>query len=206
MMMHHYPASIRNLINNITKLPGIGVKTAERLVLHILHAPREEAEALAQSILELKNRIRSCRRCFGLSDDEICKICSDPNRAASIICVVEQPGDMAVVEKSGGFTGLYHILQGVLSPMDGVGPDNIRIKELMDKITHDPTRNPVEEIILATSTNVEGESTASYIAKLLENFPVRVTRIASGIPIGSDLKYVDQMTMQRALKTRYVIK
>jgi len=206
MIMHHYPASVRNLIKNISKLPGIGVKTAERLVLHILHAPRKEAEALAQSILELKNRIRSCRRCFGLSDDEICQICSDPNRAASTVCVVEQPGDMAVIEKSGGFTGLYHILQGVLSPMDGVGPDDIRIKELMVKITHDPTRNPVEEIILATATNVEGESTASYIAKLLENFPVRVTRIASGVPIGSDLKYVDQMTMQRALKTRYVIK
>ena len=206
MIMHHYPASVRNLIKNITKLPGIGVKTAERLVLHILHAPRKEAEALAQSIMELKNRIRSCRRCFGLSDDEICQICSDPNRAASTVCVVEQPGDMAVIEKSGGFTGLYHILQGVLSPMDGVGPDDIRIKELMDKITHDPTRNQIEEIILATATNVEGESTASYIAKLLENFPVRVTRIASGVPIGSDLKYVDQMTMQRALKTRYVIK
>ncbi len=201
-MMHHYPASIRNLIKNITKLPGIGVKTAERLVLHILHAPRKEAEALAQSILELKNRIRSCRCCFGLSDDQICKICSDPKRVSSIVCVVEQPGDMAAVEKSGDFTGLYHILQGVLSPMDGVGPDDIRIKELMHKITHDP----IEEIILATATNVEGEATASYIAKLLENFPVRVTRIASGVPIGGDLKYVDQMTMQRALKTRYVIK
>ena len=206
MIMHHYPASIRNLIKNITKLPGIGVKTAERLVLHILHAPREEAEALAQSILELKNRIRSCRRCFGLSDAEICTICSNPNRVTSIVCVVEQPGDMAVIEKSGGFTGLYHILQGVLSPMDGVGPDDIRIKELMDKITYDPTHAPIEEIILATATNVEGEATASYIAKLLENHPVKVTRIASGVPIGSDLKYVDQMTMQRALKTRYVIK
>ena len=204
--MHHYPASIRNLIKNITKLPGIGVKTAERLVLHILHAPREEAEALAQSILELKNRIRSCRRCFSLSDAEICTICSDPNRITSIVCVVEQPGDMAVIEKSGGFTGLYHILQGVLSPMDGVGPDDIRIKELMDKITRDPLHAPIEEIILATATNVEGEATASYIAKLLENHPVKVTRIASGVPIGSDLKYVDQMTMQRALKTRYIMK
>ncbi|MDM8554248.1 recombination mediator RecR [Desulfococcaceae bacterium HSG7] len=204
--MHHYPASIRNLIKNITKLPGIGVKTAERLMLHILHAPRKEAEALAQSILELKSRIRSCRRCFGLSDTEICTICSNPNRVTSIVCVVEQPGDMAVIEKSGGFTGLYHILQGVLSPMDGVGPDDIRIKELMDKITYDPTHAPIEEIILATATNVEGEATASYIAKLLENHPVRVTRIASGVPIGSDLKYVDQMTMQRALRTRYVIK
>jgi len=202
MIMHHYPASIRNLIKNITKLPGIGVKTAERLVLHILHAPREEAEALAQSILELKNRIRSCRHCFGLSDDEICKICSNPNRVHSIVCVVEQPDDMAVVEKSGGFKGLYHILQGVLSPMDGVGPDDIRIKELTDRIN----RDAIEEIILATATNVEGETTASYIAKLLENYPVRVTRIASGVPIGGDLKYVDQMTMQRALKTRYVIK
>ncbi|MDM8541507.1 recombination mediator RecR [Desulfococcaceae bacterium HSG9] len=204
--MHHYPASIRNLIKNITKLPGIGVKTAERLVLHILHAPHKEAEALAQSILELKSRIRSCRRCFGLSDTEICTICSNPNRVTSIVCVVEQPGDMAVIEKSGGFTGLYHILQGVLSPMDGVGPDDIRIKELMDKITYDPTHAPIEEIILATATNVEGEATASYIAKLLENHPVKVTRIASGVPIGSDLKYVDQMTMQRALRTRYVIK
>jgi len=199
MIMHHYPASIRNLIKNITKLPGIGVKTAERLVLHILHAPRGEAEALAQSILELKNRIQSCRRCFGLSDDEICKICSDPNRDTSVLCVTEQPDDMAVIEKSGGFKGLYHILQGVLSPMDGIGPDDIRIRELADRIN----RDGIKEVILATATNVEGEATASYIANLLANYPVSVTRIASGVPIGGDLKYVDQMTMQRALKTRY---
>jgi len=201
MTIHHYPASIRNLIKNITKLPGIGEKTAERLVLHIFHAPRKEAEALAQSILELKNRIRSCRRCFGLSDDELCGICSNPQRINSIVCVVEQPGDMVVVEKSGGFKGLYHILQGVLSPMDGVGPNDIRIKELLDRVAHDS----IEEIILATATNVEGEATASYIAEQLKNFPAKVTRIASGVPIGGDLKYVDQMTMQRALKTRYTI-
>ncbi len=202
MTLHHYPESIRNLIKHITKLPGIGEKTAERLVLHILHAPRKEAEELAQSILELKNRIRSCRRCFGLSDNELCTICSNPQRIHSMLCVVEQPGDMAVVEKSGGFKGVYHILQGVLSPMDGVGPEDIRIRELMDKIAHDP----IEEVILATATNVEGEATASYIAQQLEKTPVKVTRIASGVPIGGDLKYVDQMTMQRALKTRYTIK
>lgn len=202
MTLHHYPASIRNLIKHITKLPGIGEKTAERLVLHILHAPRKEAEELAHSILELKNRIRSCRRCFGLSDNELCTICSNPQRIHSMVCVVEQPGDMAVVEKSGGFKGVYHILQGVLSPMDGMGPENIRIRELMDKIAHEP----IEEVILATATNVEGEATASYIAQQLEKTPVKVSRIASGVPIGGDLKYVDQMTMQRALKTRYTIK
>jgi len=196
--MTHYPASILNLIKNIAKLPGIGEKTAERLALYILRTPRKEAEALAQSIVDIKDRVRLCAKCYGLSDDELCKICSDPGRDASILCVVEQPADMVAVEQSGAFSGLYHILCGVLSPMNGVGPDDLRIKELLAKV--ETAR--VQEVVLATGTNVEGESTAAYIAQLLDKHDVKVTRIASGVPMGGDLKYIDQVTLRKAMESR----
>jgi recombination protein RecR len=187
------------LIKSLALLPGIGEKTAERLAMHVLRAPRREAEQLARSILDIKDNIRLCAMCFALSDDDICNICRDPARTASVLCVVEQPADMVAVEKSGSFFGLYHILQGVLSPMDGIGPDHIRIKELLSRVA----KGGVKEVVLATGTNVEGESTASYIAEQLKNFPVRVTRIASGVPMGGDLKYVDQVTLKRAMETRH---
>ncbi len=199
--MSFYPSSILNLIRNISMLPGIGEKTAERLAMHILRAPRREAEQLARSILEMKDKTKLCSRCYGLSDSDICNICSDQTRSADILCVVEQPADMAAIEKSGSYKGLYHILQGVLSPMDGVGPDKIRIKELISRIE----KNRIKEVVLATGTNVEGEATASYIAQLLNKFPIKVTRIASGVPMGGDLKYVDQVTLKRAMETRHAV-
>jgi recombination protein RecR len=199
--MSHYPASILKLIKSLSRLPGIGEKTAERLTMHILRAPRSEAEQLSSNIIEVKNKIKLCSICFGLSDADICNICSDRRRTSSILCVVEQPADMVAIEKSGSFNGLYHILEGVLSPMDGIGPDNIRIKELISRIA----QGEIKEVILATSTNVEGEATAAYIADRMENYQIKVTRIASGVPIGGDLKYVDQVTLKKAMETRHAV-
>ncbi|MEA1949386.1 MAG: recombination mediator RecR [Thermodesulfobacteriota bacterium] len=199
--MNHYPPSILKLIKSLSKFPGIGEKTAERLAMHILRTPRSEAEQLSSSIVEVKDKIRLCSICFGLSDTDICNICSDRTRTPSILCVVEQPADMVAIEKSGSFTGLYHILEGVLSPMDGIGPDNIRIKELISRIS----QGEIKEVVLATSTNVEGEATAAYIAERIENYRIKVTRIASGVPIGGDLKYVDQVTLKKAMETRHAV-
>ena len=199
--MGYYPASIQNLIKNIARLPSIGEKTAERLALHILRAPRHEAEQLAQSILNIKDKVRFCSQCFALSDDDLCNLCSDPARNPSLLCVVEQPADMVAIEKSGAFHGRYHILSGALSPMNGIGPENIRIRELMTRIQKDQ----VKEVVLATSTTVEGEATASYIAQVLEKYQIKVTRIASGVPMGGDLKYVDQVTLKKALDTRHAL-
>jgi len=197
--MRHYPVSVLRLIKNIARLPGIGEKTAERLAIHILKAPKKEMEQLSRSIIELKERVCLCSVCFALSDREICDICSDQTRDKTLICVVEQPADMVALEKSGAFRGVYHVLAGVLSPMNGIGPDDIRIKELSARIED----GRINEVILATSTNVEGEATASYLAQRLENMPVKVTRIASGVPVGGDLKYVDQVTLKRAMDTRH---
>lgn len=195
----HYPDPILRLINSLSTLPGIGKKTAERLALHILHAPNQQAATLAADIIELKNNVRLCTICFALTDKNKCRICSDPLRDQTLICVVENPTDMAAIEKSNAFFGTYHILGGVLSPIDGIGPDDIRIKELFKRA--DPEK--VKEIILATKTNVEGEATASYILEKLKKTKIRMTRIASGIPMGSDLQYIDQLTMQKAMEKRY---
>jgi recombination protein RecR len=197
--MSYYPASIQNLIKNISRLPGIGEKTAERLALHILRGSRQEAEQLAHSILNIKDKVKLCTRCYALSDGDMCGLCSDPARDSSLLCVVEQPADMVAVEKSGAFRGMYHILCGALSPMNGIGPDDIRIRELTTRVAEDQ----VKEVVLATSTNVEGEATASYLAQILAKYQIKVTRIASGVPMGGDLKYVDQVTLKRALETRH---
>lgn len=185
-------------MDSLATLPGIGNKTAERLALHILHAPHSDAQSLADNILALKKNVTLCATCFGLSDRTTCRICSNPTRDSSIICVVENPTDMAAIEKSGAFSGLYHILGGALSPMDGIGPDEIRIKELLIRARHRTTR----EIILATGTDVEGEATAAYISDQLHHSRVCITRIASGVPMGGDLHFVDQVTLQRALEGR----
>ncbi len=199
--MNHYPTSIRQVIKNLSKLPGIGEKTAERLTMYILRSSRSDAEQLARSIGELKDKVRLCSVCFSLSEEETCNICMDTSRDRRLICVVEQPADMVSIEKSGAYRGLYHVLQGVLSPIDGIGPDAIRIRELIARIKN----GDVQEIILATGTHVEGEATASYLLGLLDKFPVKVTRIASGVPIGGDLKYIDHVTLKRAMDTRYVL-
>jgi recombination protein RecR len=200
--MNYYPPSIRQAIQSISKLPGIGEKTAERLAMHLLRAPRIDVEQLSRSILELKNSVRLCEQCFSLSDGQTCGICSNPARNPQLVCVVEQPADMVSIEKSGAFSGRYHILGGSLSPINGVGPDDIRIRELTARIA----KQDIAEIILATSTTVEGESTAAYIADRLKESPVIVTRIASGVPVGGDLKYVDQVTLKRALEGRHAVR
>jgi len=197
--MSYYPASIMNVIKQLSRLPGVGEKTAERLAMHILRSPLQQAEALADSIIDLKRKVRLCTSCFALSDGELCRICSDPARDKTMICVVEQPAEMVAIEKSGSFRGRYHVLQGALSPMDGIGPEDIRIRELLDKVKSGEPR----EIIIATGTHTEGEATASYIASQLVPYQVKVTRIASGVPIGGDLKYVDHVTLRRALESRY---
>jgi recombination protein RecR len=199
--MIYYPESIRNLIKSFARLPGIGEKTAERLAMHVLRAPRREAEALARSLVEIKEKVRLCARCFALSDGGLCRVCSDPARDNTVLCVVEQPGDMVSIEKSGAFKGIYHILSGTLSPMEGIGPGDIRIRELVARVRE----GEVEEIVIATGTSVEGEATASYIREQLVSFPVKLTRIASGVPIGGDLKYVDQVTLKRAMDFRHKI-
>ena len=199
--MDYYPGSIKALIRSLARLPGIGQKTAERLAMHILQQSDADAHQLARSIVDLKKRLRLCSRCFSLSDDALCRICNDPSRESGLICVVEQPADMASIEKSGAFKGRYHILGGGLSPMDGIGPDDIKIAELVTRVE----KEDVREIILATGTNVEGESTAAYIAGILAAMPVKVTRIASGVPMGGDLKYVDQVTLKRAMESRHGI-
>jgi len=192
-----YPKPVQKLIQSFSRLPGIGKKTAERLTLHLLHAKKNEAETLAKDLLELRKKIQLCSNCFALSENDKCTICSDQSRDATLICVVENPSDMNAIEKAHAFSGLYHVLGGALSPIDGIGPDELRIKELILRVK----QNGIKEVIIATSTNVEGESTASYISEKLKN--IKVTRIASGIPIGGDLKFVDQLTMQKAIRGRY---
>ena len=199
--MIQYPASITRLIRNFSRLPGIGEKSAERLVLHLLQTERGQVLELAASIRDLKEKVRLCSRCFGLSDDEICSICSDPARDETVVCVVEHPVDMAAIEKTAAFTGHYHVLQGLISPMDGIGPEDIRIRELADRVAN----GPVKELIIATGTNVEGETTAAYIHETLAAYPVKITRIASGVPMGGELKYVDQVTLKKALEGRHAV-
>jgi len=199
--MSIYPAPIRQLIKYMARLPGIGEKTAERLALHLLYTADPFVEELGRSILEVKRSVRLCSRCFSLADGELCAICSNPARDASVVCVVEQPGDMVALEKSGAFNGHYHVLSGVLSPMNGVGPDDLRIRELLQKVAG----GGVREIVLATGTSVEGEATAAYIASQLKSRPVTVTRIAAGVPMGGDLKYVDQVTLKKAMESRRAI-
>ena len=198
-MTTHYPATIGVLVKNLSKLPGIGEKTAERLSMHMLQAPLKEMENLAKSILDVKEKVRLCSVCFGLSDGEVCKICNNPGREQNVICLVEQPADLVAIEKSGAFKGLYHVLHGVLSPMEGIGPENIRIKELEARILE----GRINEVVIATATNVEGEATACYIAELLGKYSIKIMRIASGVPIGGDLKYVDQVTLRKAMECRH---
>ena len=196
--MQHYPESIRALIRNLGKLPGVGEKTAERLAVHVLRQPIAEVEQLAQSLLTVKQKIRLCAMCFALSDTERCHICLDPSRDQTQLCVVEQPADMMSIEKSGAYRGLYLVLGGVLSPMEGIGPQELRIKELLQRIAE----GNVKEVIIATGTSMEGESTAAFIARQIDPSSVQVTRIATGVPVGGDLKYVDQLTLKCAMESR----
>jgi recombination protein RecR len=196
--MDIYPPSLGNLIDQFSKLPGIGRKSAERLALHVLRSPRELAERLAQGLMEVKEKIRFCSICFNITDSDPCPICSDQRRANGTLCVVEGPGDQLAVERSGSFSGRYHILQGVLSPLDGIGPEDLRIAQLLARIRNENIR----EVILAINPSVEGEATVSYITEILSEKDLTVTRIALGIPLGGDLKYSDSMTIKRSMDNR----
>ena len=190
--------SIEKLITNLNKLPGIGIKTAQRLAYHMIAMPDESIAALAESILEAKRRIHFCPVCGNYTENELCEICSNPKRNSETLCVVKDARDVGFMERMREYNGKYHVLGGVLSPMDGIGPDKLRIKELVERIRTEH----VKEVILATNPDVEGEATASYIAKLLKDEPVRVTWIAHGIPIGGNLEFVDEMTLFKAMENR----
>ena len=186
------------LINELSRLPGIGGKTAQRLAFHILSLPDTEAEALAASITEAKHTMRYCSVCGNLTDQDPCEICTDPTRRKDIICVVESPKDVLAMERVREFDGQYHVLHGAISPMDGIGPEDINLKSLIIRLQ----QNDVGEIILATNPNIEGEATAMYIAKLVKPSGIRCTRIANGIPVGGDLEYADEVTLLKALEGR----
>jgi recombination protein RecR len=192
-----YAGPIARLVQQLAKLPGIGEKTAARLAFHILRAPAEDAAALGAAIAEVKQRIRFCSVCCDLTERDPCALCSDARRDPGMICVVAQPQDVLAIERTGGFRGRYHVLHGTLSPLDGIGPDDLRIAELVKRCAAD-----VQEVILATSPSVEGEATAVYIAKIVRPLGVRATRIATGVPMGGELEYADQMTLTRAIDGR----
>lgn len=193
-----YAHSMQSLIKEFSKMPGIGTKTAERLAFYILKLPQEDAERLSQSILKVKSTIRFCKVCNNLSEGEICLICKDGDRDKSIICVVEEPNDVSAIEKTGRFNGVYHVLLGRLSPLDGIGPEALKIKGLLERVKKDR----IKELIIATNSDTEGETTALYIAELFRAFRLKLTRLAHGIPVGSDLKYADQATLMKAIEGR----
>ena len=193
----YFPQPLVKLIEQLRRLPGVGPKSAQRLAFHLLHLPPEEALKLADAIVEARRKLAYCPKCFNLTENELCDYCASEYRDPSVICVVQEPRDIAAIEKTREFKGLYHVLQGVLSPMEGIGPDQIRIQELLQRLDA-----PVTELILATSPNVEGEATAMYIARLVKPLGVKVTRIAHGMPVGGDLEYVDEVTLIKALENR----
>ncbi|MDD3396381.1 MAG: recombination mediator RecR [Acidaminococcaceae bacterium] len=186
------------LYEELRRLPGVGSKTALRLAYHIIDLPEAEVKALAQALLQAKTGIKICQRCFNLSDGDLCEICRDKQRDQSLICVVEDPQDVIAMERSHGYKGVYHVLHGVLSPLDGVGPDKLKIRELLLRLQQEE----VKEIIIATNSDVEGEATASYLASLLKPLGLTVSRIAHGLPVGSDLEYADEVTLSKALENR----
>lgn len=189
---------IENLINELSKLPGIGRKTAQRLAFFILSMPDEEAKGIAMAISEVKEKARFCRECFSITDKDLCGICSDAARDRSKICVVEEPSNILVIERTKSFNGIYHVLLGALSPIDGMTPDRLKIEELIERIR----KNSAEEIIIATNPNTRGEITAQYIRELLKPFHVKVTRIAYGLPIGGDIEFADEVTLGKSLEGR----
>ena len=196
--MANYATPIAKLVEEFEKLPGIGHKTAQRLAFYILNLPADRAQDLADAIKEAKEKIRYCSVCGNLTDIDPCTICSSPSRDCHTICVVEESRDIIAMERAREFKGLYHVLQGTISPMDGIGPEDIRIKELLTRLGDDT----VKEIIMATNPDIEGEATAMYIAKLLKPLGIRITRIAHGIPVGGDLEYTDEVTLARAIEGR----
>ena len=195
--MDYYSSQISRLIEEFSKLPGIGPKSAQRLAFHIINRPIEEVKSLSDAIIEAKEHVRYCKQCYTLTDSELCPICSNPERDASTIMVVENTRDLAAYEKTGKYDGVYHVLHGAISPMLGIGPNDIKLKELIQRLQGD-----VREVIIATNSSLEGETTAMYISKLIKPTGIKVSRIASGVPVGGDLEYIDQVTLLRALEGR----
>lgn len=197
-MSSAFPPALSRLIKNLKRLPGVGEKTATRFALQILRWPKPQAQELVISVAELHDKIGLCSVCFTFSEQDPCPVCSDPKRDTSLVCVVEDPGDLLALEKTGAFRGRYHVLHGVLAPMEGIGPDQLKIGQLLERVQ----KGDIKEVILATSSTVAGEATSAFLAESLKKFDVQVARIACGIPMGMDLKYADQMTLQKAIEAR----
>jgi recombination protein RecR len=193
-----YEGPVQTLIDELGRLPGIGPKSAQRIAFYLLKADPQDAKRLARSIEEAKERIRWCRICFNIAEGELCGFCRDDRRNTHVVCVVEEPRDIVAIERTGEFPGRYHVLQGAISPIEGIGPEQLRVKELLARIPDEE----ITELILATNPNIEGEATAMYLARLLKPMGLRVTRIASGLPVGGDLEYADEVTLGRALEGR----
>ncbi len=196
-----YAAPVQDLIDELGRLPGIGPKSAQRIAFHLLKVPEEDSLRLARSIVEAKRRTSLCVRCFNVAEAECCAICTDPRRDGTVLCVVEDPRDIVAVERTREFRGRYHVLQGAINPIEGIGPDQLRVRELLARIGPEA----VAEVILCTNPNLEGEATAMYLARLLSPLGLRVTRIASGLPVGGDLEYADELTLGRAIEGRRAV-
>jgi recombination protein RecR len=196
-----YAPAVQSLIDELGRMPGIGPKSAQRIAFHLLKLPATDVERLARSIVEAKERVRFCSQCFNVAEADLCPICSDDRRDPSVICVVEEARDIVAIEKTGEFSGRYHVLLGAISPIDGVGPEQLKIRELLGRLSGDV----VTEVILCTNPNIEGEATALYLARLLKPLGITVSRIASGLPVGGDLEYADELTLGRALEGRRTI-
>jgi len=193
-----YAAAVQDLIDELGRLPGVGPKSAQRIAFHLLKLSKEDAVRLATAITEAKERVSFCRRCYNVSEGEECDLCRSPEREPHLLCVVEEPRDVVAIEKTHEFKGRYHVLQGAISPIEGIGPEQLRVKELMQRLEPEA----ITEVILCTNPNIEGEATAMYLARLLKPLGIRVTRIASGLPVGGDLEYADELTLGRALEGR----
>ncbi|HVL03406.1 MAG TPA: recombination mediator RecR [Acidimicrobiales bacterium] len=193
-----FAGPVQDLIEELGRLPGVGPKSAQRIAFHLLKIPKEDALRLARAVTEMKERVAMCARCFNVSEGPECGICADPQRDTEVVCVVEEPRDIVAVEKTHEFRGRYHVLQGAISPIEGIGPDQLKIRELLARL--EPEH--ISEVILCTNPNIEGEATAMYLARLLRPLGLRVTRIASGLPVGGDLEYADELTLGRALEGR----
>jgi len=199
-----FTGPIQDLIEEFSKLPGIGPKSAQRVAFHLLKLPAEDARRLSEAIQVVKDKVRLCERCFNVSDQDLCGYCSDPRRDQSIICVVQEPPDIVALERTREYRGLYHVLQGAISPIEGITPEDLRIRELLFRLQTplDPQAAPVSEVIVATNPNTEGEATAMYLARLIGPSGIKVSRLASGLPVGGDLEYADEVTLGRALEGR----
>lgn len=197
-MASNYTRPVQVLIDELGRLPGIGPKSAQRIAFHLLKIPVDDAERLARAITDAKAKVRFCERCFNVADDTLCPICADPQRDGSVICVVEESRDIVAVERTGEFRGRYHVLLGAMSPLEGIGPEQLKIRELVARLGPEQ----VDEVIICTNPNTEGEVTAMYLARLLSPIGIRVTRLASGLPVGGDLEYADELTLGRALEGR----